>query len=391
MHHTEHRTTAVIIGAGVAGLALGNFLLRNDVDCVVIERHSRDQVEQRQRAGALDGTGVRVLREWRLEEVFAGHATEVTDSPLMPVIIDGDTHYWNAAGDDHPDGVFCTQQALVRNLIAIFLRDGGDLRFGVDQLDIADLDTDCARVRFRDSGGATHRLRCDVVAGCDGDRGVSRAAAPAGALTRHSYDYGYAWLAVLADVPADPPAVLAIHHRGFAAQITRGPAASRFYLQCPLDDTLDQWPDERIWRELANRFGVSEMATGRITDRHIVPLRGVVHSPMSHGRLHLVGDAAHIVSPMSAKGMSLALHDAGRLAHAVIRWSRHGDSGSLESYSATCLRHIWDAQVQATWITEVMHDAGDASYAGEFRKQVARAQLRSLMAAGATSSGDAAG
>lgn len=378
MNAAEHRTAVVVVGAGVAGLALGNMLLHNGIGCVILERHSREHVEQRQRAGALDGNGVRVLREWGLEEVFAGHATGVTDSALVPVVIDGETHYWDAADDD-AEGVFCTQQVLVKNLIAMFLRDGGDLRFGVDHVDIGDLDADRARVRYRDAGGATSQIICDVVAGCDGDRGVSRTAAPAGALTRHSLEHGFAWLAVLADVPADPPAVMAIHDRGFAAQITRGPGASRFYLQCPLRDTLEQWPDERIWRELATRFGTSEMATGPITDRALVPLRGVVYSPMSHGRLHLVGDAAHIVSPMSAKGMSLALHDAGTLARAVIRRCRDGHTDLLDGYSATCLRHIWEAQVSAVWITEVMHDAGDASYAGHFRRQLARARLRTLI------------
>jgi p-hydroxybenzoate 3-monooxygenase len=376
----EHRTTVVIVGAGVAGLALGNMLLRNGIDCLVLERRSRDHVEQRQRAGALDGKGVRVLRDWGLEEVFAGQVSTFAESGEVPLLIDGETHYWNAAPDDDAEGVFCTQQVLVRNLIAVFLRDGGDLRFGVDHVEIGDLDADCARVHYRDAGGTTTQILCDLVAGCDGDRGVSRTAPPDGALTRHSHEHGFAWLAVLADVPANPPAVMAIHDRGFAAQITRGPDTSRFYLQCPLRDTLEHWPDERIWRELATRFGTSAMATGPITDRALVPLRGVVYSPMSHARLHLVGDAAHIVSPMSAKGMSLALHDAGTLARAVIRWSRHGEADLLGSYSDTCLRHIWDTQVSAVAITELMHDAGDASYAGEFRRQLARARLRSLVA-----------
>jgi p-hydroxybenzoate 3-monooxygenase len=378
MDTAEHRTV-VIVGAGVAGLALGNMLLHNGIDCVVLEQHTREHVEQRQRAGALDGNGVQVLREWQLEEVFAGHTTGVTDSPLVPVIVDGETHYWDVAADDDSEGVFCTQQTLVRNLIAVFLRDGGDLRFGAEEVELDGLDTERPQVRYRGPDAKTAVIACDLVAGCDGDRGVSKTSVPAGALTRRVLEHGYAWLAVLADVPADPPAVMAVHSRGFAAQITRGPHASRFYLQCPLGDTLEQWPDSRIWRELATRFGISEMATGPITDRQIVPLRGVVHSPMSHGRLHLVGDAAHIVSPMSAKGMSLALHDAGTLAHAVVRWLRGGDADLLAGYSETCLRHIWDTQVYAVWITEVMHNAGDASHAGEFRKQLARTQLRSMM------------
>jgi p-hydroxybenzoate 3-monooxygenase len=153
---------------------------------------------------------------------------------------------------------------------------------------------------------------------------------------------------------------------------------SRFYLQCPLTDTLDQWPDERIWSELGARFGEPVAATGPITDKQVVPLRSVVHSPMRYGQLYLLGDAAHLVSPMSAKGMSLALYDAEVFARAVMHHVHQRDSNQLDSYSDTCLHHVWDAQIQAVWITNVMHDAGDTRYAGEFRKQLARAELERL-------------
>ena len=180
-------------------------------------------------------------------------------------------------------------------------------------------------------------------------------------------------------VPADPPAVMAIHSRGFAAQITRGANVSRFYLQCPLTDTLEQWPDERFWRELESRFGEPLPAIGHITDKQLVPLRSVVHSPMSHGRLYLLGDAAHLVSPMSAKGMSLALHDAGVFARAVIHQVKNDDARLLDAYSDTCLRHVWNIQTSAVAITGVMHNAGDASDEGEFRKQLARTELQRMI------------
>jgi p-hydroxybenzoate 3-monooxygenase len=372
------KTDVVVVGGGIAGLALGNFLLRSGIDCIVLEKHSRAHVEQRQRAGALDGRGVRMFREWGLEEVVGDHSADSTESEGMPLRIDGEAHLWQAADDDDP-GIFCPQQVLVRNLIAVFLRDGGDLRFEAGDISLEDLDGARPLVRYRDATGSTTAISCDLVAGCDGDRGVSRTAIPAGVLTRYSHEHGYAWLALLADVPADPPAVMAVHSRGFAAQITRGPNASRFYLQCPLTDTLEQWPDERIWRELEARFGEPLAATGRITEKQLVPLRSVVHSPMSYGRLHLLGDAAHLVSPMSAKGMSLALHDAEVFARAVIHHVEKDDSSLLDSYSETCLRHIWHTQTFAVWITETMHNAGNASYAGEFRKQLARVELERLI------------
>lgn len=376
MNKTDEHPVVVIVGAGVAGLAVGNFLVRKGIECVVLEKHSRDHVEQRQRAGSLDGRAVRMFREWGLGEVVDAHvAHDEIDGDGMPLLIDGQARMWNTTGDD--GGVFCPQQVLVRNLIEVFLRDGGDLRFEVD-VALDELDSNKPKVRCQDAAGAETVIDCDFVAGCDGYRGISRESTPAGVLTCHALEHGYAWLALLAEVAADPPAVMAVHSRGFAAQITRGPNTSRFYLQCALSDTLDEWPEERIWAELQARFGEPMAATGRIIDKQLVPLRSVVYSPMRYGHLYLIGDAAHLVSPMSAKGMSLALHDAEVFARAVTHYVHQGDASQLDSYSETCLQHIWDEQIHAVWITDVMHNAGDSRYSGEFRKQLARAELQRM-------------
>jgi p-hydroxybenzoate 3-monooxygenase len=366
MDETGENTTVVIVGAGVAGLTLGNFLLRNGIDCVVLEKHSRAHVEQRQRAGTIDSFGVRMFREWGLDEVLAGDPIPQAEGGFF---IDGEELPIEFGDDDNDDSLFCPQQVLVRNLTDAFLRDGGDLRFGAADVSLQNLEGEGPQVRYREKV-----ISCDFVAGCDGDRGVSRATVPAGVLTRHSHEYGYAWLSVLAEVPARPSG-MAIHSRGLAGVIPRGATASRLYLQCPVGDTLAQWPDDRIWSELEARFG-TPVATGRIIDKRLVPLRSVVYSPMRYGRLYLLGDAAHIVPPMSAKGIHLALHDAEVFARAVIHQVRTGDASLLDGYSETSLRHIWNYQAFATWITEVMHNAGDASYEGEFRKQVARAELQ---------------
>jgi p-hydroxybenzoate 3-monooxygenase len=182
----------------------------------------------------------------------------------------------------------------------------------------------------------------------------------------------------------NPPTFLSVRHtgRGDAARRrlapARGPNASRVYLQCPLTDTVDDWPDERIWSELGARFG-APVPKGPIVTKQVVPLRGVVFSPMSHGRLYLLGDAAHLISPMSAEGMSLALHDADVLARAVVHQVEKDDSRLLENYSDTCLTHTWERQASAVWMTDTMHDAGDTSYRGEFLKQVARVNLEILV------------
>ncbi|RDI44928.1 4-hydroxybenzoate 3-monooxygenase [Nocardia mexicana] len=370
-------TTVVIVGAGVAGLALGNFLLRKGIACIVLEKHTREYVEQRQRAGSLDAGGVRRLRDRGLGEVVEGHSHDAAASGV-PLLIEGEQRQWRMGDSEDADGAFCPQQILVRNLIEVFLRDGGDLRFGADDVSLHDVDTERPLVRYRDADGVTKTVGCDFVAGSDGFHGVTRTAVPADVLTCATHVFGYAWLTVMTEVPADPPAVLAVHSRGFAARITRGPNASRVYLQCPLTDTVERWPDERVWSELAARFGEPVVA-GPIVSKEVVPLRGVVFSPMSYGNLYLLGDAAHLISPMSAEGMSLALHDADVFARAVTHLVENHDSSLLEGYSDTCLDHTWQRQASAVRVTEMMHDSGDPSYEGEFRRQIARKNLEAIL------------
>ncbi|GAA1985755.1 4-hydroxybenzoate 3-monooxygenase [Amycolatopsis minnesotensis] len=379
MSTVDENTTVVIVGAGVAGLTLGNFLLRSGIDCVIVEKRGREYVEQRQRAGVIDTRAARMFREWGLEDRVVGGAPF---EPVMNFRIDGRTRPLAFGHEDNGDGRFCPQQVLVRNLIDVFVGDGGDLRFEAD-VSLENINGDGGpRVRYRDNAGSEKVIGCEFVAGCDGDRGVSRAAIPGEVLTRHSHEYGYAWLTVLAEVPANHQSMMAMHPRGFAGQFARGANASRFYLQCPLDTSTSAWTGDRIWDEIETRFGEPVAERGRIASTQLVPLRSVVYSPMSYGRLYLLGDAAHIVPPMSAKGMNLALHDADVFANAVVRRAKDGDSKLLEGYSATCLRHVWNYQAFAAWWTELVHNAGDASYQGEFRRQVARADLERLFESG---------
>ncbi|MGW5641688.1 FAD-dependent monooxygenase [Saccharopolyspora sp. NPDC003752] len=236
-------------------MALGNFLLRRGIDCVIVEKHSREYVEQRQRAGVIDTRAARMFRAWGLEDrVVGGVPTE----PVLNFRVDGETR----------------TLTLERMITA-------------------------------------------------------------------------------------------------------------FYLQCPLDSVTAQWTDERIWDELETRFGEPVAAKGPIVGTKLVPLRSVVYSPMSYGRPYLLGDAAHIVPPMSAKGMNLALHDAEVFANAVVHYQTEDhDFSLLDSYSSTCIRHVWNYQAFATWWTELVHNAGDASHQGEFRHQIARADIARLFESG---------
>lgn len=375
MSEAEENTTVVIVGAGVAGLTLGNLLLRRGIGCIILEKSSRAHVEERQRAGVIDTRAVRMFREWGLEDRVVGG---VPSRPVLNFRIDGRTRSLELDPDDHGDGRFCPQQVLVRNLISVFLSDGGDLRFEAEvALENIALE-ERALVRQRDGAGRERVIRCDLIAGCDGDHGISRAAIPAEHMTRYEHDYGYAWLTILAAVPPNHQSMMAIHARGFAGQFARGPHASRFYLQCSPDTVTSEWPDERIWEELEARFVEPMAARGAIASKQVVPIRSVVHSPMSHGRLHLLGDAAHLIPPMSAKGMNLAFHDAEVLARAIAHHRSSGDASLLEGYSAACLQHVWNYQAFAAWWTDLVHDAGDPSYKGELHRQIARANLERL-------------
>ncbi len=353
MTTTTANTTVVIVGAGVAGLTLGNFLQLNGIGCIIVERRSREYVEQRQRAGTIDARGVQMFREWGIDEVIEAHSHTENASGFW---IDGEELPIEFDEDDNGESVFCPQQVLVRNLTNLFLRGGGDIRYEALDVTLSDLDGIHPTLRYQDDAGSTKLLRGEFIAGCDGDRGVSRASIPAGALTRYSHEFEYSWLSVLARVPTDPSG-MAIHARGLAGMIPRGVEHTRIYLQCRAGESPQGGPEERIWTELEARFG-RPVSTGPIIDKQLVPLRSVVHSPMSHGRLHLLGDAAHIVPPMSAKGIHLALFDAETFARAVIRQVRKDDPSLLESYSETCLAHVWNYQAFATWITEIMHNAG---------------------------------
>lgn len=365
-------TTVAIVGAGASGLTLANLLQRSGVSCVVVERHPRAYVEKRQRAGVVEHRAVRTFEEWGLgDELFAGAPRGGT----IEIRVDGAGRLFDES--EHAGGVrsvMCPQQILVQRLIGTFLDGGGDLRFESGEVALHDLTGDRPRVTYQDAAGGRHEIECQFVAGCDGDHGVSRTSVPAGALRAYSYDYGIGLLTVLADALASRYPLFAVSERGFAARFARGPNASRNYLQCPPSEDLANWPDDRFWDELGRRVG-DELAGGRVTDKGIVEMRSLVHEPMSYGRLFLVGDAAHIISPMGGKGMNLALHDAEVLALGIRAAVQDGDEAPLRSYSEICLRRVWDHQEFSRWMTEMMYESGDVALAGPFRRRLARARL----------------
>jgi len=367
------RTQVAIIGAGPAGLMLSHLLHQHGIESAVLERHDRAYIERRLRAGVLEQGTVDLLRASGLGErmdreglthhgiylQFAGerHRIAMTELTGRSIMVYG-------------------QHEVVKDLIAARLAVGGVICFETSDVSLHDIATEHPSVQFS-QGGERHQLECDIIAGCDGFHGVSRPSIPEGALAVYQKTYPFAWLGILARTPpAVDELIYAYHERGFALQSMRSPELSRLYVQCSPEDSLDQWPDERIWVELQARLALSGGETvnhGPILDRGITTMRSFVVEPMRFGRLFLAGDAAHVVPPTGAKGMNLAIADVKVLAPALATWFEHGSADLLESYSETCLRRVWRAEHFSWWMTSMLHrfDHEDA-----FQYQLQLSQLR---------------
>lgn len=348
----------VIIGAGVSGLTLAAFLQNSGVKCVVLERRDRAYIQTRQRAGVVEARGVHMFERWGMaDRLLAGPVAMTIDYRL-----NGQSRVFKTIGSE---GRFCTQQMLVNNL----LKEPLDIRWEVTDVRIRNEEGERPQVSFNNEV-----IECDYIIGCDGDRGVSRASIPEGVLTKYSHEFGYAWLAAHVEAPVTGDPIMGISDHGCVCQLPRGPQKSRYYLQCALTDGPDDWSDDRLWNEIRLRLCDDTIQQATVLDKVFVPLRSVVFAPMQYRHLFLVGDAAHLVPPASAKGMNLALFDVDILAQALVA----GDATALARYSDTCLPHIWQYQEFAVWMTDMMHDAGDPSQHGTFYQMIARARLDNL-------------
>ncbi len=372
------RVQVAIIGAGPSGLLLGQLLHQAGIDHLILERRSGAYVLGRIRAGVLEQTSVDLLGE---AQVAARLHAEGLVHGGFELCFGGARHRIDLAGLTGGKHVtIYGQTEVTRDLMQARADSGCDTVYEVTDVALHDFDTSTPRVTYTQSGH-THDVRCDFIAGCDGFHGVSRASAPARALQVYTQVYPCGWLGVLADTrPVSRELIYSQHARGFALCSMRSPSRTRYYIQCPADDTVEQWSDAAFWDELRRRLDpqtAEAMVTGPSIEKSIAPLRSVVAEPMRVGRLFLAGDAAHIVPPTGAKGLNLALADVRYLAHAMKEFYAEGSHAGLDAYSATCLRRVWSAQRFAVWFTTLTHTRPEA---GEIGAKLQRAELDDLVA-----------
>jgi len=349
------RTQVGIVGAGPAGLVLSHLLYLEGIESVVLESRSRQYCEERIRAGVLEsgtvdllvqmGVGDRMKREglihYGIELRFngRGHRIDFKDLTGRAITVYG-------------------QHEVIKDLIQARLATGGRILFEVEDVRVEGFDSDRAKIHHM-HGGQTGEILCDFIAGCDGSHGICRPSVPSGVLTLYDRVYPFGWLGILAEAPpSSEELIYAYHDRGFALHSMRSPHITRLYLQCAPDENLDEWPDDRIWKELQTRLAGGKdwrLNAGPILQKGVTGMRSYVVEPMQYGRLYLAGDAAHIVPPTGAKGLNLAVADVRVLARALKSFYATGSTAELDRYSQLCLRRVWRVQRFSWWMTSMLH------------------------------------
>jgi len=368
---TSIRTQVGIVGAGPAGLLLGQLLHLNGIDSVIVENRSREYVIDRVRAGVLEQGTVDLMIAMG---VSAGLCRAGLRHEGLYLSFNGQRHRVDLA--DLTGGRAITvygQNEVVRDLIDARTTTTRPLYFDAERVSIRALDTSGPIVRFS-HGGTEHDLHCDFVAGCDGFHGICRPSIPAGVQTIYERGYPFGWLGILAEAaPSSDELVYTYHERGFALFSMRSPTVTRLYLQVPPDEAIESWPDDRIWEEMLERMRTGDgwqPNRGRIIQKSVTPMRSFVAAPMRFGRLFLAGDAAHIVPPTGAKGLNLAASDVLVMARALREFYEDGRTEWLDRYSDVCLRRVWKAQRFSWWMTSTLHRFPDES-AFDHQRQIA--------------------
>jgi len=364
------RVQVAIIGAGPAGLLLGQCLLRAGIDALVLEQRSQEYVLGRVRAGVLESGTVELLE--RLGVAGRLHAEGLVHEGF-DIAFGGGRMRIDLAGLTGKTVTVYGQTEITRDLMDAREAAGGRTVYEAQVLP-ENFETSQPKISYVKDGKA-HSVDCDFIAGCDGFHGISRASVPAGAIRAYERVYPFGWLGVLSDTkPVSEELIYISHERGFALCSQRSRTRSRYYVQCPLSEQVDEWPDERFWAELRRRLpadAARSLVTGPSIEKSVAPLRSFVAEPLRFGRLLLAGDAGHIVPPTGAKGLNLAASDVHYLSQGIISHYR-GNSSDLESYSARALARVWKAERFSWWMTKLLHRFPEE---GDFGRRMQLAEL----------------
>jgi p-hydroxybenzoate 3-monooxygenase len=368
------RTQVGIVGAGPAGLLLSHMLHLEGIQSVVLEKHSREDVEAIIKAGVLEqgtvdlmneiGAGERMMKEGLRHEGiilrFEGRDVRID----FPELTGGKSVMIYAQHDVNKD------------LIKARLDTGGEIRFESKDVAVYDLDTNEPKIRYRDKDGHAEEITCDFIAGCDGTQGICRPSVPAGVIKIYERLYPFGWFGILCRAPpSSDELIYSMHERGFVLVSTRSREIQRMYFQCSPTEKVENWTDEKIWAEFRARLERKDgwaPKEGPIFSKTVIGMRSLVVDPMRYGRLFLAGDSAHVVPPTGAKGLNLAASDAQILARALIAYYKQNRSELLDQYSDKALRRIWKATHFSWWMTSMLHTFPGSD---EFQHRLQLAQL----------------
>jgi p-hydroxybenzoate 3-monooxygenase len=354
------KTQVAIIGAGPAGLLLAHLLRAEGIDAVIVERSAPDYVLGRIRAGVLERTTTDLMDRLGLGERM--HAEGLPHDGFF--LADGERLIRiDIAALTGKQVMVYGQTEMTRDLMAAAQARGLEIVYEAVDVAVHAIESDQPYLTYR-KDGADHRLEAQFICGCDGFHGPARQAIPASVARGYEKVYPFGWLGILADVPpCNHELIYANHERGFALASMRSATRSRYYIQVPLEERLEDWPDERLWDELAVRLGpeaAARITRGPAIEKSIAPLRSFVFEPMRHGRLMLAGDSAHIVPPTGAKGLNLAASDVTYLSDALIRYFKANDRDAVAGYSDKALSRVWKSERFSWQLTKLMHRFPDS-------------------------------
>jgi p-hydroxybenzoate 3-monooxygenase len=365
------RTQVAIVGAGPAGTLLALLLQQHGIDSIVVERQTRQYVLDRVRAGILEWGTVEVLRNAGLSSAMDAHGVVHNGATMA---WGGKSLFFDIAATTGRHFMAYGQAPLQRDLYEAADARGVHIIDSAADVHLQHITSTTPSITFRTVTGP-QEIEADYIVGADGYHGACRQAIPTERIRTHEKQYPFGWLGVLSETPPLHDLVYCNHPRGFALASQRNARLSRYYVQCPLTDTVDDWPDDRFWPELLSRFPDElrhQIITGPTIEKSIAPLRSFVAEPLRYGNLFLAGDAAHIVPPTGAKGLNLAVSDVHYLARGFVNHYLHGDDRDLDCYSDVALRRIWGAVRFSWWMTTLLHRFPDQT---EFDQRMQEAEL----------------